>query len=331
MSLPTLTVAIATTPVLILDLDGTVRRSRKGAIAYPHGDAGPPMTADDVELFHGCEDTIHAYVAAHPGCAVVGVTNQGHVGKGTLTVAESNAIQDATRAAFINDPFDIVLAAYAYPRLKDEPSPWNRRSLLRKPCYGMLAVIEANAEEHGIALNWDDPATVMVGDWTTDSGCATAAGIRFQWAWDFFGRPLPGRNGPALEGVDLVRARVTWMIHEAVPVALRGMVADTQAREFEEIPLDCVDAVQSCYAAIVSLLDAMMPAVCSFEEMTPVPRSVATIVTCVEVLTAAKSKLLWLNNIANASMPLHLALNSTKYMVDVTVKALAMVPPAGLT
>ncbi len=317
-------------PVLIVDLDGTVRRSRKEALVWVGGDAGPPMTVDDVELFPGAEETIHKYVQ-ETDCVVVGVTNQGHVAKGKLTVAESNAIQDATRHAFKVDPFHMILASYAYHNPAGEPGPWNRRSLLRKPAYGMLAAIELSAEEHGIALDWDHPATVMVGDWTTDSGCARAAGIRFQWAWEFFNRPMPGRNGPALERLDLVHARIGWMINEAMPVALRSMGADAQACVFETISLDCPEAIQSAHAVISSLLDAMAPATLAFAGMTPVPRSMASIVACVEFLNAVKSKLFWLNDIANASMSLPMALNSTKHMVATTAKDLMMPPPAGLT
>ena len=316
-------------PVLIFDLDGTVRRSRKGALAHPHGDAGPPMTVDDVELFPGAENAIHKYVD-ETDCVVVGVTNQGHVGKGTLTVAESNAIQDATRAAFKVDPFHMVLASYAYHNATGVASPWNRRSLLRKPYYGMLAAIEVSAEEHGIALDWDHPATVMVGDWTTDSGCALAAGIRFQWAWEFFGRPLPGRNGPALEGLDLVRARVGWMLHEAVPTALRGMGAEKQACDFEGFALARYgsDEINTAHAAVSALWGPITPASLPFAMLDPVPSALISARTCAETLDRAKSMLFWLScyHVDEAEV-----LKQSQRIVAMTVKSLAMVPPAGLT
>lgn len=76
-------------------------------------------------------------------------------------------------------------------------SPHDRVSLLRKPGYGMLAVAEYDAAlgaviDHKIsrvAIDW--PQSLMVGDRPEDEACARAAGVPFQWAWQFFGWPDP--------------------------------------------------------------------------------------------------------------------------------------------
>jgi len=178
-------------PVLVLDLDGTVRCSKQGRIDRPDGDYDPPIGPEDVALYDSVESVIACHKFWHKAY-VIGVTNQGWVGKGQQTVEWSQAVELATRAAFEDDPFDAIYSSYAYH--SDGPhTPHNRRSLLRKPAYGMLAAAEHDALRHGIALDWDHPATVMVGDFASDRDCAAAAGIRFRWAWDFF----PGRGAPA--------------------------------------------------------------------------------------------------------------------------------------
>lgn len=162
-------------PALCLDLDGTVRGSKSGS-------KWGCVSADDVELLPGAETVIARFVKA--GYFIVGVTNQGPVGKGSRNELQAEAIQAATRAAFKVDPFHLVLASYAYEG--GNTPGWNLRSLHRKPNYGMLAAAELTAREMGVVIDWN--RSQFVGDMDSDQECAAAAGVRFFWAKDFFGR-----------------------------------------------------------------------------------------------------------------------------------------------
>lgn len=193
-------------PALVLDLDGTVRRSKKGqaALLDPLCDAGPCVDPGDVELFPGVEEFIHAYKAAHD-CYVVAVSNQGWVAKGSSTMAQILEVAVATRNAFASDPFDILFACPF--DTKGTVAPHNLRSLTRKPDYGMLVLAEHYAHTAaGVYIDWDHPATVMVGDRADDHGCASIAGVHFEWACDFFGRQAP--YGAASRKEDITRWRV---------------------------------------------------------------------------------------------------------------------------
>ena len=170
--------------VLVLDLDGTVRRSKRAATTKSGNDfiSGP----DDVELFHDAEDVIWEYKREHDAL-VVGVTNQGGVAHGFKTPAMCDAEVDATLRLFRRDPFTVVKTAYCDDRGKVEP--WRHRSLLRKPGYGMLVLCEVELWELGVIVDWGN--SLMVGDREDDKGCADSADIAFRWAHDFFGRPEP--------------------------------------------------------------------------------------------------------------------------------------------
>ena len=161
-------------PALLLDLDGTVRRSKSGATFGP-------VDPDDVELLPGVEGPIWAHRSA--GDLVVGVTNQGVVGYGTRTELEVEAVIDATRRRFDRDPFDFVLASYAHA--EGTVQGWTFHSLLRKPGYGMLVLAELRARETGVIIDW--PRSLMVGDRPEDQACAVGAGVPFRWAANFFG------------------------------------------------------------------------------------------------------------------------------------------------
>jgi len=162
-------------PALCLDLDGTVRRSKSGA-QFIKG-------FDDVELFPDVEERVWSY--RDRGYIILGISNQGGVAHGFKSELAEAAEIDETVRAFKRNPFHIIKSAYHDAKGKVEP--YNHRSLLRKPGYGMLAVCEVEAWQQGIVIDWD--ASLFVGDRAEDLQCAEAAGIQFAWAWDFFKRP----------------------------------------------------------------------------------------------------------------------------------------------
>lgn len=174
-------------PALCLDLDGTVRGSKSGA-------RFGPTSPEDVELLPNVSARVA--LARDKGFYVVGVSNQGVVAYGSKTEIEVEAIALATRHAFpLGDPFHDLFMAYGMGEdMGGKVAPHNVRSLLRKPNHGMLVLAEMRARNGGILIDWD--RSIMVGDRPEDEGCARAAGVTFQWAWQFFGWPEPTRGDP---------------------------------------------------------------------------------------------------------------------------------------
>lgn len=162
-------------PALLLDLDGTIRRS-KGGHKFIQG-------SDDIDLFADVEATIWQYKKRH-NAYVAGVTNQGGVAYGIRTPEQISDEIRVTMELFDDCPFDAVKGCYNHPDGKI--FPFNYRSLSRKPDIGLLALLETDAFNKGIVIDWDK--SLMVGDREEDQILARNAGIKFQWADDFFQR-----------------------------------------------------------------------------------------------------------------------------------------------
>lgn len=166
-------------PALCLDLDGTIRHSRRDRqSSKPNWISGP----DDIVLFPEVEPKIWEY--KDNGFLIFGISNQGGVAFGYKTVSDIEAEMEATRNLFDRNPFDLMFAAFSHE--KGTVPPFNRRSLLRKPEIGLLAVCEAAAEQEGYIVDWD--RSLFVGDSEEDQECARRAGIPFVGADEFFGR-----------------------------------------------------------------------------------------------------------------------------------------------
>lgn len=163
-------------PALCLDLDGTVRYSASGEFIN-----GP----DDVRLFDDVEAKIWEY--RDKGYIVFGISNQGGVAHGFKSASDNDQEIEATFAAFNRNPFHIIKCCYHDERGK--VAPYNHRSLLRKPDYGMLSLCEVEAFQAGYIVDWDN--SLMVGDRAEDQHMALNAKINFQWAYEFFGREQP--------------------------------------------------------------------------------------------------------------------------------------------
>ena len=166
-------------PALCLDLDGTIRHSKTGDFIN-----GP----DDVALFPDVEAKVWKY--RNEGYLILGISNQGGVAFGFKTPQQVNAELDATFALFnrsVGDmgPFHMVKQCF-HMEGEGAKFPFNRRSLLRKPDIGMLALMEVEAFDAGVLIDW--AASLFVGDREEDKECAARADIPFQWAKDFFGR-----------------------------------------------------------------------------------------------------------------------------------------------
>lgn len=160
-------------PALCLDWDGTIRYSKTGRFIN-----GP----QDIALFPDVEEKLWQY--REDGYLIFGISNQGGVAYGLKTPHSNDQEIAATLALFERNPFHLIKMCFHHPG--GHRYPYNHRSLLRKPDYGMLALCEVEAWEMGFIVNWDK--SLMVGDRSEDEVCARAVSIQFVRAAEFFGR-----------------------------------------------------------------------------------------------------------------------------------------------
>lgn len=153
-------------PALILDFDGTIRRSKSGATFIKN--------FQDIELMPNIEHIINIYVKM--GWLILGISNQAGVAHGFKLPLEIEAEMDATFKLFTKNPFNLV--KYCYHDGKGKIEPYCHRSLLRKPDIGMLAIMEMEAYNAGYIIDWDK--SLFVGDRPEDEQCATNAGVPFR-------------------------------------------------------------------------------------------------------------------------------------------------------
>lgn len=160
-------------PILLLDWDGTIRRSKSDPDGFIKG-------PKDIELIAGVEDQIQLY--RKKDFLIAGVSNQGGIAYGYKTPNDNNIELDATLALFKKNPFHIIKMCFHMEN--GSVFPYNVRSMLRKPQIGMLALIEVEAfEQAKIVIDWNN--SLMVGDRTEDEQLAKNANIKFMWANDF--------------------------------------------------------------------------------------------------------------------------------------------------
>jgi len=158
-----------TPQLLILDLDGTVRRCTVPGQPCPN-------RIGEQALLPGVVARIQTHLAA--GGALAFATNQGGVGLGFMTEEEHLEI--------VTELYALLVAEGLY-RLNDDPrevpvftcphAP-DAGCSCRKPAPGLLLHAMADA---GIGA----PNTLFVGDRASDRQAAQAAGCGFMWAWDW--------------------------------------------------------------------------------------------------------------------------------------------------
>jgi D-glycero-D-manno-heptose 1,7-bisphosphate phosphatase len=142
-------------PAVFLDRDGVVNRA-----TVVDGRPFPPATVDELEVLPGVVDACTRFHDA--GLAVIVVTNQPDVVRGTTTRAAIAAINDALRARV---PFDELVVCF-----HDDAD----RCGCRKPAPGML--VDA-ARRWSITLK----ESVMVGDRWSDVRAGRQAGCATVW------------------------------------------------------------------------------------------------------------------------------------------------------
>jgi HAD superfamily hydrolase (TIGR01662 family) len=158
-------------PALCLDFDGTIRRSKNGNKFIKN--------TKDVELIPGVEEKIWKY--RDKDYLILGISNQAGVAHGFKLPMEIEGEMEATLELFGNNPFHII--KMCYHDQNGHIFPYNYRSLLRKPNYGMLAIMEYEAFNNGYVIDWDN--SLFVGNRDEDQMCAESVGIGFQHISNF--------------------------------------------------------------------------------------------------------------------------------------------------
>jgi D-glycero-D-manno-heptose 1,7-bisphosphate phosphatase len=163
-------------PVLYLDLDGTVRQGRGDDLGrFVHG-------PDDVLVFPEAIVMMRAW--KRRGGRIVGVTNQGGVALGHVTVNDVGlALVETQRQC--DNLFDTMFCCPHHPNAAD---PAMARCWCRKPSAG--AVAEAAHALHELCPGEIFPPYLglFVGDRPEDKQCAASAGLDFEWAADWRAR-----------------------------------------------------------------------------------------------------------------------------------------------
>ncbi|HZI18926.1 MAG TPA: HAD-IIIA family hydrolase [Pyrinomonadaceae bacterium] len=154
----------------IFDADGTLRRSTVPGQPCPNGPG-------QWELIPGVRERL-ARIEWGDGRARFGVaTNQGGIGLGYLTIETARAmlVEMVEQAFGVAPPVGSIEICPHAPHLGcacRKPRPGMLRSLMHR--------FKATRAE-----------TLFVGDMDRDREAARRAGVRFSWAYEFFGRPGP--------------------------------------------------------------------------------------------------------------------------------------------
>lgn len=162
--------------LFIFDKDQTLVKSVEGKNGKTHA----PNHLDEQDYFDDVEAKCAELIAQGHTLAVA--SNQGGVSFGIFPADEAELLVSSA-ARFIG------AAAYkvCFYHPKGRVAPYNVDHPNRKPGAGML--IELMDE-----LGFTPEQTTMVGDWDTDKQAAEAAGCKFAWANDFFGRNDPFKD-----------------------------------------------------------------------------------------------------------------------------------------
>lgn len=164
-------------PVLVLDLDGTIRYPKDGSEFINH--------PANVAVF----DDVRPLLISHreAGWKITVASNQGGVACGHLTPDHARDAAERT-AELLEFRFDSMQLALSHPDGSLDEHGFH--SLLRKPQIGMLVLIETHLRTTAATVpDWAN--SLIVGDRPEDREMAQRADVPFEWAWEFFGRPDP--------------------------------------------------------------------------------------------------------------------------------------------
>lgn len=161
-----------TTPLLVLDIDGTVRQGKDDALGRWVN--GP----EDVVVFPAARQRMAEWKAS--GGRIIGLSNQGGVGLGIVT-AEAVMAGMAETQHQCGNLFDKIVMCFHHPDAEDLELA---RCWCRKPSPGGL--VEGALEMAGRYDEIYPPHMgLFVGDLPVDEECARLAGFPFSWALEW--------------------------------------------------------------------------------------------------------------------------------------------------
>lgn len=149
-----------TQKALVLDYDGSLRRSR--------GPAPFPQHPDEVEILPGRKQVLERYRSE--GYRLLGVSNQSAIGKGQISEETARACFERTHE-LLGLEIDVRFSPHATSNI----GVWSRKPM---PGLGVQLI-----EEHRL----DRAATIMVGDLESDREFARHCGFQYRDAVEFFG------------------------------------------------------------------------------------------------------------------------------------------------
>jgi len=155
--------------LLFLDRDGTLNKTLNGR---------PPNAPGEVELLPNTNQVLARWVTE--GWRPVVITNQGGVASGYMSEAQAHAVQEAVISALqvaVEVSFLCPHMAGASVAKYDLDCP-NRKP---RPGFILAALDQFGARPQDC---------LFVGDSITDQQAAEAVDVPFQWADQFFGRPI---------------------------------------------------------------------------------------------------------------------------------------------
>lgn len=161
------------TPLLAVDIDGTVRHGKNELGRFVNG-------SDDVVVFPEAVEMMRRWKRA--GGRIVGVSNQGGIALGHMTQETCVAAMALTHE-LTGHLFDKIAWCSHFPTA---PDPEYARCWCRKPSPGLL--IESALDLAARYNEYYPPYMgLFVGDRPEDEECARLAGFPFQWAAEWRG------------------------------------------------------------------------------------------------------------------------------------------------
>lgn len=165
------------TPVLYVDLDGTVRHGKDELGRFVSG-------PDDVAIFPEAVEMMRRWKAA--GGRIIGVSNQGGIALGYMTIEDNLATMVRTQE-LSGGLFDKIAWCSHHP---DAQHPEMARCWCRKPAPGLLIEASLSLAERCQSEIYPPYMALMVGDRSEDQECAHIASIDFEWAVDWRARAI---------------------------------------------------------------------------------------------------------------------------------------------
>lgn len=157
-----------TVPVLYCDIDGTIRWGKDELGRFVN-------TADDVRVFDEVPDLLWRYKKL--GWRIIGISNQGGVALGHMTMATCVSAMEETHKQTRN-AFNKLLWCPHHPYAKDPEMAvcWCRKPRAGLVIEGALSLSEQTGEIYPPHLG------LFIGDRPEDEACAENAGLRFMSA-----------------------------------------------------------------------------------------------------------------------------------------------------